>query len=91
MSLVNRATREDISYYHYNPSLAVSIVAAVLYSITFILTVIQWIRYKAWVWSVMVVAAASMYNSNLIPSSKLTRTSGSCRLYWTLRFRSKCD
>ncbi|KAJ5753446.1 ZIP metal ion transporter [Penicillium nucicola] len=57
MSLVSRA-RENLSYYHYNPSLAVSIVAAVLYSIAFILTLVQWIRYKAWVWSVMVVAAA---------------------------------
>jgi uncharacterized membrane protein len=61
MSLINRATRENLSYYHYNPSLAVSIVTAVLYTIAFILTLAQWIRYKAWVWSVMVVAAASMY------------------------------
>ncbi|KAJ6100173.1 hypothetical protein N7467_001708 [Penicillium canescens] len=58
MSLINRATRENLSYYHYNPSLAVSIVAAVLYTIAFMLTLVQWIRYKTWVWSVMVVAAA---------------------------------
>ncbi|KAJ5363551.1 RTA1 like protein-domain-containing protein [Penicillium cataractarum] len=46
------------SFYRYNPSLAVAIVAAVLYGIAFILTLVQWIRYKSWVWIVMVVAAA---------------------------------
>ncbi|KAJ6090484.1 RTA1 like protein-domain-containing protein [Penicillium sp. IBT 16267x] len=46
------------SYYRYDPSLAVAIVAATLYSIAFVLTFIQWIRCKAWIWVVMVVAAA---------------------------------
>ncbi|KAJ5729371.1 RTA1 like protein-domain-containing protein [Penicillium malachiteum] len=46
------------SYYRYDPSLVVAIVAAVLYGIAFILTFIQWIRYKSWVWVVMVIASA---------------------------------
>ncbi|KAJ5604514.1 RTA1 like protein-domain-containing protein [Penicillium lagena] len=48
----------DVSYYRYNPSLAVAIVAAVLYGIAFILTLVQWVRYKSWVWVVMVIASA---------------------------------
>ncbi|OQD99741.1 hypothetical protein PENVUL_c061G07704 [Penicillium vulpinum] len=60
MSLIERAMHGErrISYYHYNPSLAVAIVAAVLYTIAFLLTAIQWVRYRAWVWSVMVLSAA---------------------------------
>lgn len=56
-----RATQPtgNVSFYRYNPSLAVAIVAAVLYGIAFILTCVQWIRYKSWVWVIMVVAAAS--------------------------------
>lgn len=47
------------SYYQYNPSLGAAVVFAVLYSITFVLTVFQWIRYRAWVWIIMVIAVAS--------------------------------
>jgi hypothetical protein len=47
------------SYYEYSPSLGAAIVFAVLYSITLILSVFQWIRYRAWVWIVMVTAVAS--------------------------------
>lgn len=47
------------SHYSYDPSLAVAIVAAVLYGTAFLLTLIQWIRYKSWVWLTMVIAAAS--------------------------------
>lgn len=60
MSLIKRATSEATTpFYLYNPSLAVAIVAAVLYTLAFLLTTIQWIRYRAWVWSIMVIAAAS--------------------------------
>ncbi|MCJ1415660.1 hypothetical protein MMC32_001992 [Xylographa parallela] len=45
------------SYYAYTPSLAAAIIFAILYTLAFIATVIQWIRYRAWVWVVMVVAA----------------------------------
>ncbi|CAI7637645.1 unnamed protein product [Penicillium discolor] len=59
MSLIKRATSEATTpFYLYNPSLAVAIVAAVLYTLAFLLTTIQWIRYRAWVWSIMVIAAA---------------------------------
>ncbi|KAJ5375734.1 ZIP metal ion transporter [Penicillium concentricum] len=60
MSLIERAMHSErrTSYYHYEPSLPVAIVAAVLYTIAFVLTVIQWIRYRAWIWSIMVISAA---------------------------------
>lgn len=62
MTLDTRAHEAGASYYRYDPSLAVAIVAAVLYSIAFVLTFIQWIRYKAWIWAIMVVASASKLN-----------------------------
>ncbi|TVY41356.1 Protoporphyrin uptake protein, partial [Lachnellula occidentalis] len=46
------------SRYAYDPSLATAIVAAALYTLAFALTFILWLTYKAWVWAVMVVAAA---------------------------------
>lgn len=49
----------NTSFFHYDPSLAVAIVAAVLYTLAFLLTVAQCIRYRACVWSIMVIAAAS--------------------------------
>ncbi|CAG8896947.1 unnamed protein product [Penicillium egyptiacum] len=60
MSLIERAPHSEmrISFYAYNPSLAVAIVAAVLYTVAFLLTAVQWIRYRAWVWGIMVLAAA---------------------------------
>ncbi|KAF3394379.1 Protein RTA1 [Penicillium rolfsii] len=60
MILEGRALQQtgNVSFYRYTPSLAVAIVAAVLYGIAFILTCVQWIRYKSWVWVIMVVAAA---------------------------------
>jgi cation transport ATPase len=61
MSLIGRATDSEMktSFYAYKPSLAVAIVAAVFYTVAFTLTAIQWIRHRAWVWSIMVLAAAS--------------------------------
>ncbi|KAJ5205255.1 ZIP metal ion transporter [Penicillium cf. griseofulvum] len=60
MSLIERAVQSErrTSFYHYDPSQAVSIIAAVLYTIAFVLTAIQWIRYRAWIWSIMVISAA---------------------------------
>ena len=58
LRLQTRAVSE-VSYYRYDPSLVLAIVAAVLYGIAFILTFIQWIRYKAWMWVIMVIASAS--------------------------------
>jgi len=46
------------SRYEYDPSLAVAIVAAPLYTLEFAATFLLWIRFKALVWVVMVVAAA---------------------------------
>jgi hypothetical protein len=62
------------SFYAYNPSLAVAIAAAIFYTVAFLLTAIQWIRYRAWVWSIMVLAAASTCAFSLSEYSlKLTR------------------
>ncbi|CAG8918218.1 unnamed protein product [Penicillium salamii] len=59
MGLIERATQPEMrSYYRYNPSLAPAVVAAVLYTIAFIGTLVQWVRYRAWIWAIMVVAAA---------------------------------
>ena len=44
------------SFYHYDPSLSAAIVAAVLFSLAFIGTSVQWLRYKSWVLIVMVLA-----------------------------------
>ena len=46
------------SRYKFDPSQGAAIVAAVLYTLVFFATFLQWIRYRAWVWVAMVVAAA---------------------------------
>jgi hypothetical protein len=48
-----------ISHYNYTPSLVAAVVVAALYSVVFTLTLFQWVRYRAWVWAMMVLAAAS--------------------------------
>ncbi|KAJ5113736.1 RTA1 like protein-domain-containing protein, partial [Penicillium angulare] len=58
MALVSRSHEANTSFYQYDPSLAVAIVAAALYGTAFVLTFVQWIRYKSWIWVVMVLAAA---------------------------------
>jgi hypothetical protein len=51
------------SYYHYEPSLVAAVIFAALYGLAFIATVVQWVRYRAWVWLAMVVASGSMSTS----------------------------
>ncbi|KAJ5666744.1 RTA1 like protein-domain-containing protein [Penicillium macrosclerotiorum] len=68
----------NVSFYRYDPSLAVAIVAAALYSLAFIFTFIQWIRYRAWVWSIMVLAAAMEaigYIARCISTQNVTKKS----------------
>ncbi|KAK9311788.1 RTA1 like protein-domain-containing protein [Lipomyces starkeyi] len=60
------------SYYEYTPSQTVATVFAALFSAAFSATFIQWIRYRAWVWLVMVVAA-SMESLGYICRSISTR------------------
>ena len=50
-----------IDYYKYTPSLEVAIIVAVLYSLAFLGTAVQFLRYRSWVWSTMVLAAASKF------------------------------
>ena len=45
------------SYYHYDPSVPVAAVAAVLFTLACVAGIIQTIRYKSSVWWVMIVAA----------------------------------
>lgn len=52
-------TANEHDRYNYNPSTSAAIVVAALYSIVFVITFVQWIRYRAWVWVVMVIASAS--------------------------------
>ncbi|KAL4920930.1 RTA1 like protein-domain-containing protein [Aspergillus aurantiobrunneus] len=53
------ARREDpVSYYHYSPSLGAASAFAALYSLTFIGTAVQWLRFRPLVWLVMLIAAA---------------------------------
>ncbi|KAL4926809.1 RTA1 domain-containing protein [Aspergillus undulatus] len=53
------ARREDPeSYYDYSPSVGAAGVFAALYTIAFIGTVAQWLRFRPVVWLVMVIAAA---------------------------------
>jgi hypothetical protein len=79
MGLIERATPSEVhaSYYRYNPSLAPAIVAAVLYTIAFILTFVQWVRYRAWVWGIMVVSAASKSSLFELCANIYRRISGS--------------
>ncbi|KUJ20461.1 RTA1 like protein [Mollisia scopiformis] len=44
-------------FYHYTPSLDAAIVFAVLYTLAAIGTVLQFLRYRSWVWTVMVLAS----------------------------------
>jgi hypothetical protein len=51
-------------YYHYKPSVDAAIVVAVLYSLAFTGTLLQFLRYRSWVWTVMVLASGSEHPSN---------------------------
>jgi hypothetical protein len=43
-------------YWRYDPSTAAAAVGALLYLATSIISIVQYIRYRAWVWLVFVVA-----------------------------------
>ena len=78
------------SYYNYTPSFGAAIAAAVLFSLGFLGTAVQLLRYKSWVWIIMLVAVGSMRFPipQAIPSSELIRLipfrSGGGRLYYTI-------
>ncbi|KAG0649848.1 rta1 [Hyphodiscus hymeniophilus] len=46
------------SYYRYDPSLPAAIVLSVLFSLAFVGTTVQWLRYRSWVWIIMVLVTA---------------------------------
>ncbi|TVY84656.1 Protoporphyrin uptake protein [Lachnellula suecica] len=63
-----------LSYYSYAPSLPAAAVAAALYTLVFAATAVQWIRYRAWVWIVMVLASgmeAAGYIARCLSTQKL--------------------
>lgn len=73
-------------YYRYKPSLDAAIVVAILYSLAFMGTIFQFLRYRSWVWTVMVVASGSEFPWR--PKSTrsiLTKSSGGgwiyCKVY----------
>lgn len=47
------------SHYAYDPSLAAAAIFAALYGVYFLWTTALWLKHRAWVCLVMVVAAAS--------------------------------
>jgi hypothetical protein len=55
---------DSLSYYLYNPSKPLAGVAAGLFGLSFLVTLYQIIRKKAWVWIFMLLAIASMFSSN---------------------------
>jgi hypothetical protein len=56
--LVKMSNKLHVSYYKYVPSKEAAIVVAVLYCLAFAGTLLQFMRYRSWVWTVMVLAAA---------------------------------
>jgi hypothetical protein len=79
------------SHYHYDPSMAAAVVASALYGLGFVATVVQWFRYRAWVWLVMVLAAASRCSLPHVVAGTavLIHFSGGGRLYFPVPFYSK--
>ncbi|CZR61014.1 related to RTM1 protein [Phialocephala subalpina] len=67
-------------YYHYSPSLSAAIVVAVLYTLAFIGTVFQFMRYRSWAWTAM-VAAAGMESAGYILRSLSTQNQTDKNLY----------
>jgi len=51
------STKTDPIYYRYTPSFDAAVVVSVLYTLAAIGTVLQFLRYRSWVWTVMVVAS----------------------------------
>ena len=49
-------------YYRYKPSFDAAIVVAILYTLGFLGTILQFLRYRSWVWTVMVLASGSEYH-----------------------------
>ena len=73
---------DSTSYYLYNPSKPLAGVCAGLFGLSFLVTLYQIIRKKAWVWIFMLLAIASMFNSNQSFSSHTDKYhSGGCRLH----------
>lgn len=50
-----------MDFYHYTPSLDAAIVVAVLFTLAAIGTTLQFLRFRSWVWSIMVVGAGSKF------------------------------
>lgn len=68
------------SHYDYDPSLPTAIVAASLYTLFFVATFILWLRYRAWVWVVMVLASG-MESAGYIARCLSTQHSKNDTLY----------
>jgi hypothetical protein len=49
-------------YYRYKPSFDAAIVVAILYTLGFLSTILQFLRYRSWVWTVMVLESGSEYH-----------------------------
>lgn len=83
---------EQMVFYHYAPSLPAAIVVAVLFTSAFIATVVQFMRYRSWVWTAMIVAAGSELPSIQVCGLRtfvLMINSGVCWLYPPMSLNSK--
>jgi hypothetical protein len=70
-------------YYRYKPSFDAAIVVAILYTLAFMGTILQFLRYRSWVWTVMVFASGSEYHLRPKYSrSLLTNISGGGWVYY---------
>ncbi|KAL2063042.1 hypothetical protein VTL71DRAFT_6114 [Oculimacula yallundae] len=47
----------DRLFYNFDPSLSAAIIFAMLYTLAFAGTLLQFIRYKSWVWTIMVISS----------------------------------
>jgi hypothetical protein len=57
LNLIDMTNSE--TYKYYEPSLAAAVVFAVLYGMTCIATVVQYVYYKSWFWFFAVLASVS--------------------------------
>jgi hypothetical protein len=70
-------------YYRYKPSFDAAIVVAILYTLAFMGTILQFLRYRSWVWTVMVFASGSEFPLRPKYSrSLLTNISGGSWVYY---------
>ncbi|TAQ90322.1 hypothetical protein B7494_g1394 [Chlorociboria aeruginascens] len=80
MSTATTTTTHQKSKYNYEPSFEAAVIFAMLYTVVFVTSAFQCLRYRAWVWIIMVVAAG-MESAGYIIRSISTKHVDSKNLY----------